>query len=81
MRNMLLGAVGAICLLASPAMAKTTIAVSMAHFDTVFQDARGQGKGLVDAATALAKGDKVESIVWVPFQLVSKSNYKDFTAK
>lgn len=48
---------------------------------TVFQDARGQGRGSVDTAIALAKGEKVESIVWIPFQLVSKSNYKDFMGK
>ena len=48
---------------------------------TVFQDARGQGKGSVDTALALAKGEKVESVVWVPFQLVSKTNYKEFMNK
>lgn len=45
---------------------------------TVFQDARGQGKGAVDAAVKLAKGDKVDSFLWVPFQLVTKDNYKTF---
>ena len=48
---------------------------------TVFQDARGQGKGSVDAALALAHGQHADSYVWVPFQLVSQANYKSFLAK
>ena len=48
---------------------------------TVFQDARGQGRGAVDTALKLAKGEAVESIVWVPFQLVTKDNYKTFMNK
>ncbi len=48
---------------------------------TVFQDARGQGKGAVDAAVKLAKGEHVESYNWVPFQLVSRENYKTFMNK
>ena len=38
---------------------------------TVFQDAAGQGKGSLDAALALAKGDAVEQKVYIPFQLVT----------
>ncbi len=45
---------------------------------TVFQDAKGQGKGAVDAADSLSKGQHVDSIVMVPFQLVTKDNYKQF---
>ena len=41
---------------------------------TVFQNAAGQGKGAVDAALKLAKGEKVESKVWVPFELVTPEN-------
>lgn len=48
---------------------------------TVFQDARGQGKGSVDTALKLAKGEKVDSFVWVPFQLVTRENYKTFMSK
>ena len=33
---------------------------------TVFQNAAGQGKGAVDAALKLAKGEKVEQKVWCP---------------
>jgi ABC-type sugar transport system substrate-binding protein len=48
---------------------------------TVFQDAAGQGGGAVDAAMKLAKGDKVETKVWIPFQLVTPANMGDFMAK
>jgi len=53
-------------------LAKGTLAV------TVFPDARGQGTGAVDAAIKLAKGEKLGSNVWVPFQLVTRSNYQTF---
>ncbi len=45
---------------------------------TVFQDASGQGGGSIKAAVALAKGEKVENRVWIPFQLVTPENYKTF---
>jgi len=48
---------------------------------TVFQDAAGQGKGALDAALKLAKGEKVEKKVYIPFQLVTPDNVKDFVAK
>jgi inositol transport system substrate-binding protein len=48
---------------------------------TVFQDAAGQGAGAVGAAIALAKGEKIEAKVWVPFQLVTPANMADFMAK
>lgn len=48
---------------------------------TVFQDAHGQGKGAVDAAIKLVKGQKVESKVWVPFELVTPSNMGKYLAK
>ncbi|MCR6500372.1 sugar ABC transporter substrate-binding protein [Shinella sp. CPCC 101442] len=48
---------------------------------TVFQDAAGQGKGSVDAALKLAKGEKVETKVYIPFQLVTPANIADFQAK
>ena len=48
---------------------------------TVFQDAAGQGKGAVDAALKLAKGEKVEKKVYIPFQLVTPANVKDFVKK
>jgi inositol transport system substrate-binding protein len=49
---------------------------------TVFQDAKGQGKGAVKLAARLAAGDKkVPSETWVPYQLVTPENYKTFLSK
>lgn len=45
---------------------------------TVFQDARGQGRGALDAAIKLSRGEKVDSFVWIPFELVTRENYKKF---
>ena len=48
---------------------------------TVFQDAFGQGSGAVDAAIKLAKGEKVEAKVWIPFQLVTPENMEKYVDK
>ena len=48
---------------------------------TVFQDAAGQGKGAVEAAMKLIKGEKVDAKVYIPFQLVTPANMADFMAK
>ena len=48
---------------------------------TVFQDAAGQGGGAVDAAMKLAKGEKVETKVWVPFELVTPANMDQYITK
>jgi inositol transport system substrate-binding protein len=48
---------------------------------TVFQDAKGQGKGAVETAVKLIKGEKVESFVWIPFELVTADNYKEYLNK
>jgi ABC-type sugar transport system substrate-binding protein len=48
---------------------------------TVFQDAFGQGSGAVDAAIKLAKGEKVEAKVWIPFQLVTPENMDQYVSK
>jgi ABC-type sugar transport system substrate-binding protein len=49
---------------------------------TVFQDAKGQGKAVVDSAVKLKKGEKFESpYVFIPFQLVTQENYKEFMNK
>lgn len=45
---------------------------------TVFQDAAGQGKGSVDAAVKLAKGEKVEPWVMIPYELVTPENMKAY---
>ena len=48
---------------------------------TVFQDAAGQGKGAVDTAIKLVKGEKVDAKVYIPFQLVTPANMGDYMAK
>jgi inositol transport system substrate-binding protein len=49
---------------------------------TVFQDAEGQGKGALDTALKLAKGEKLDSkAVWVPFQLVTPENMDKYMSK
>ena len=48
---------------------------------TVFQDAAGQGAGALDAALKLAKGEKVDRKVYVPFKLVTPANMNDFIKK
>jgi ABC-type sugar transport system substrate-binding protein len=53
-------------------LAKGTLAVS------VFQDARGQARSALDAAVKLSRGEKVDSFVWIPFELVTRDNYKQF---
>lgn len=45
---------------------------------TVFQDAAGQGHGAVDAALQLARGEAVETKIYVPFQLVTPANLAEF---
>ncbi|TIP09657.1 substrate-binding domain-containing protein [Mesorhizobium sp.] len=48
---------------------------------TVFQNAKGQGGGGVDAALALAKGEKVDRVVYVPFELVTPANMGEYLNK
>ena len=49
---------------------------------TVFQDAAGQGKGAVDAALSLARGDTtVERTVWIPFELVTPANMERYLVR
>lgn len=48
---------------------------------TVFQNATGQAASAVDAAVALARGDAVETQLWVPFELVTPENMADYAAK
>jgi len=45
---------------------------------TVFQDARAQGRGAVDAAVKLSRGEAIDSFVWIPFELVTRQNYKSY---
>jgi inositol transport system substrate-binding protein len=48
---------------------------------TVFQNAAGQGKGALDAALKIARGETVEKKVYIPFELVTPANLKDYQAK
>ena len=45
---------------------------------TVFQDAKGQGKGGVDAAVDLINGKTVPAFVDIPYVLVTPANIQDF---
>ena len=45
---------------------------------TVFQNAAGQGQGAVDAALSLARGEAVDSKVYVPFELVTPQNLAEY---
>lgn len=45
---------------------------------TVFQNAAGQGEGGIKAAIALARGETVEQITWIDYELVTPENYKDY---
>ena len=48
---------------------------------TVFQNAAGQGKGAVDAALKIARGEKVDQKIYIPFELVTPANLTDYLAK
>jgi len=46
---------------------------------TVFQNAKGQGYGGIAAAALLATGQEVpENRVWIPYELVTPENYKNY---
>ena len=48
---------------------------------TVFQNAAAQGTGAVDTALKLARGEKVASFVWVPFELVTAANLSSYLGR
>ncbi|PYF08645.1 monosaccharide ABC transporter substrate-binding protein (CUT2 family) [Rhodobacter viridis] len=48
---------------------------------TVFQNAAGQGQGALDAALSLAKGEKVDTKVYIPFELVTPATLANYQAK
>ena len=45
---------------------------------TVFQDAKGQGRGALDAALKLVKGEAVEQYTMIPYELVTPENMAEF---
>lgn len=48
---------------------------------SVFQDARGQARGAIEAAIKMVKGEKVEQSVWVPYELITPDNVESFQAR
>ena len=48
---------------------------------SVFQSAAGQGKGALEAAVKLAKGEAVDQKVWIPFELVTPANLDKYMPK
>jgi ABC-type sugar transport system substrate-binding protein len=48
---------------------------------TVFQNATAQAAGAVDAALALARGEAVEPVVYIPFELVTPENLETYAAQ
>jgi len=48
---------------------------------TVFQNAAGQGQGAVDTAMKIIKGEKVPSMVWITFELVTPANLSQYMSK
>jgi inositol transport system substrate-binding protein len=52
---------------------------------SVYQDPKGQGEGAVEAAYLMAKHQPdpkaKNDIIWIPYQLITKANYKSFMQK
>ncbi|MFC7440299.1 sugar ABC transporter substrate-binding protein [Laceyella putida] len=48
---------------------------------TVFQNAKGQGKGGLETAIKAAKGEQVEKFNWIPYELVTKNNVDEYIKK
>jgi inositol transport system substrate-binding protein len=48
---------------------------------TVFQNAAGQGAGSLETALKLAKGEKVDKKVYIPFELVTPENLANYAKK
>jgi inositol transport system substrate-binding protein len=45
---------------------------------TVFQDAKGQGAGSIEAAVKVAKGEKIDSTISIPYVLVTKDDVSKY---
>jgi inositol transport system substrate-binding protein len=48
---------------------------------TVFQDAKAQGRGAVDAAVKVLNGEPVEKEIIIPYELVTKDKVAEYRAK
>jgi inositol transport system substrate-binding protein len=45
---------------------------------SVFQDAKGQGRGALEAAVKLANGEQVEQFTMIPYELVTPKNMAEY---
>jgi inositol transport system substrate-binding protein len=45
---------------------------------TVFQNAEAQGAGALQAALDLARGEEVDRLVYIPFELVTPDNMENY---
>jgi inositol transport system substrate-binding protein len=48
---------------------------------TVFQNAPAQGRGAVDTALKLLRGESVPGFVWIPFELVTPANLASYLGR
>lgn len=48
---------------------------------TVFQNAKAQGGGGLDVALRLVKGEEVDRVTYIPFELVTPANMADYVGK
>ncbi|NEY90813.1 substrate-binding domain-containing protein [Tabrizicola oligotrophica] len=48
---------------------------------TVFQNAKAQGGGGLDVALKLVKGEEVDRVTYIPFELVTPANMADYIGK
>jgi inositol transport system substrate-binding protein len=45
---------------------------------SVFQNAKGQGAGAADSVIRALKGENVDPVKWVPYELITKENAEDY---
>ena len=43
-----------------------------------FQNAEGQISGALETAVKAVKGEKFEKEEWIPFEMITPKNYKDY---
>lgn len=48
---------------------------------TVFQDAKGQGRGGIDAIVKAVEGTAQENMIWIPFELVTPDKADEYMSK
>lgn len=48
---------------------------------SIFQDAKGQGRSAVEAAVKIIKGEKVDKLIYVPFELVTIENVDKYIGR